>query len=112
DLAPDTAGGCADDCTRDDAGREDEADEATGDTELLGPLLAARVSSFLEGDLAFEVVDDDGGVDQLDRPLPVHRLEVLQREPGLGPGVEACNEHFQRALGHVKSPPSARTTLA
>src|SRR5439155_12011390 len=77
DLAPHSARAPAHRSGNDDAGREDQTDDATRDRASLRPLLAARIGGFLELDLAVACVDDDGRVDQVDRALPLCRLEIL-----------------------------------
>jgi ketosteroid isomerase-like protein len=70
------------------------------DRASLGPLLAAWIRGLLEADLAVRAVNDRSGIDQLDRPPAVHRLEVLERGAGLTFAAERRYEHLESACGH------------
>jgi hypothetical protein len=65
-LSPHPTGSPAHDRGGDDAGREDQADDAAGDRAALGHFLAAGISGLLEGDLVLGGVDDHRCIDQVD----------------------------------------------
>src|SRR3974377_2209282 len=57
---------------------EQQAHNAAGDRSPRPPRLRSWVGGLLEVHLALLRVDDHRRVDQVDRALPVHRLEILQ----------------------------------
>ena len=100
DLAPDAAGAGADGGGDDDAGREDQPNDAAGDRASLRPLLAARIGGLVDLHLAAGGVDDHGRVDQVDRAVALRLFEVLGGCAGPVLGVVRRNEEFQRARAH------------
>src|SRR3954470_15335822 len=74
DPAPEAAGATADQRRADDAGREDQPDDAAGDRAPLGHGASARVGRLAEVHLPVRAAGDCGRVEQVDRPVPVGLL--------------------------------------